>query len=316
MDLLTNLLGGYLVGTILVAILLGATTVQAWLFFSRFPADGVWIKVVILTLMATQMLNLGCLMATLWPILVQLTFFVRPTWLSELFLYSTVISSTLVHFFFINRIKRMKKWPWLALIIATAALCTFGFGMRTAIAGTLQDTVHPPLTHSGHDPGIIGWCTFQAVTDLLIAGSMIVHLQSVRTGFPQTDRALNLMVLYAISTGLVTSLLALAVLFAFTLYTRSMNFFFICITVSLGGVYTGTLLANLHARTRMRLYLQAPPEGFRTISVPPSPVVKGKAAVTVSAENRNQFRHTDEGRDDRDISMYPLSGPSSGVPFR
>ena len=26
---------------------------------------------------------------------------------------------------------------------------------------------------------------FQAVTDLLIAGSMIIHLQSARTGFPQ-----------------------------------------------------------------------------------------------------------------------------------
>lgn len=62
---------------------------------------------------------------------------------------------------------------------------------------------------------------------------------------------------------------------------------------SLGGVYTGTLLAkwaviashllweneftslysSLHARTRMRSYLQAPPEVVRTTSAP-SPVVK------------------------------------------
>jgi len=96
--------------------------------------------------------------------------------------------------------------------------------------------------------------------DILIAGSMLIHLGSLRTEFPQTKRALNLLVMYTVNTGLVTSLLALGDLSAYTLYTGGISFAYLFITPSLGGVYTGTLLANLHARASARSRLR-PREG-------------------------------------------------------
>jgi len=83
---------------------------------------------------------------------------------------------------------------------------------------------------------------------------MIFLLLSIRTGFSATDRALNLMVTYAINTGLATSLLAVASLIAW-IHPYYPHFVYQSFSASMGGVYTFTLLANLHARTRARTRL-------------------------------------------------------------
>jgi len=268
---LENVLGGYLVGTILVAIVFGVITVQAWLYFSKFPEDRVWIKAVVISLVGIQTFNLGCVVTIVWERTTEPTgIFRQKPWIGIFFMFATVISSLLVHIFFVGRIKKATETTWLALLVITAALSTFGFGLVMSLRGDRPHLKKAAIfPHPGRDPIAIGWCTGQATTDMLIAGIMLIHLRRFRTEFPQTRRALNLLVMYVVNTGLVTSLLALGVLSAYTLYTDGISFAYLCITPSLGGVYTGTLLANLHARTgaKSRLY---PTEGNTLHSKPPS----------------------------------------------
>ncbi|KAF8334914.1 uncharacterized protein EI90DRAFT_3048861 [Cantharellus anzutake] len=91
---------------------------------------------------------------------------------------------------------------------------------------------------------MISWLTLEAVADLMIALAMSYFLHRRRTGFRQTDTVLRQLIVYAINTGLLTSVLALAVMFAFALY----GFHFVHMI--------------LHSRSRLRAELHSGKNGI------------------------------------------------------
>ncbi|KAF8338047.1 uncharacterized protein EI90DRAFT_3041414, partial [Cantharellus anzutake] len=80
---------------------------------------------------------------------------------------------------------------------------------------------------------------------------MIVLLHRRRTGFPRTDRAIKILIRYAVHTGAITSVIALTILISYLWYD-GYHFLTMSFVVPWGGVYTITLLANLHARSHAR----------------------------------------------------------------
>jgi len=128
-----------------------------------------------------------------------------------------------------------------------SSLCTLAFGLGAAILGSIYGWVFTSqhLTHIF----MIGWCTSQMVTNILIAAAMITFLLRSFTGFSRTDRAIILLLTYAISTGLVTSLWSVVLLVSFLTYNHGLPFVHVCFLMPLGAVYTITLLANLHVRS-------------------------------------------------------------------
>ncbi|KAF8310900.1 uncharacterized protein EI90DRAFT_3098792 [Cantharellus anzutake] len=98
-------------------------------------------------------------------------------------------------------------------------------------------------------PLMVSWLTLEAAADLVIALSVSYFLQTRRTGVLQTDTVLRKLTIYAINTGLLTSILALVVMFVFALY--GLHFVHMIFILPLGGVYTASLLANLHSRSRL-----------------------------------------------------------------
>ncbi|KAF8330058.1 uncharacterized protein EI90DRAFT_1261064 [Cantharellus anzutake] len=181
----------------------------------------------------------------------------RNPWHGSIFSLVTVISSSLVHIFFIDRIRKMTKRPWLPLVILITALSTLGCGLEVAVSAI---TLRSGSVAHGYRGDVIGWWTSQAVTDMLIAGTMVVLLWRSRTGFRRTDRALTLMGIYAVNTGLVPCIMAIVIEIIFLSYKQTVHFIYLFFSTSLGGVYTFTLLANLNARNRMRSCLH-PKEG-------------------------------------------------------
>jgi len=255
---LDNLLGGTIAGLIYTSILLGAISIQVWLYFLKFPQDALWIKALVISLTVGQVLNLACVASAVWSVTIEgHLFLVSNPWNSSIYLFVNPISSVAVHCFFAGRIKKMTKTPWPALLVLCGSLSTLVFGLYIGILGIRR---FRGTTSSYGDRGIIiGWCLSQAVTDLIIAGMMIFLLLRIRTGFSRTNRALSLMVTYAINSGLTTSLLAVASLILYCTYPHYPHFVYQSCTVSLGAVYTVTLLANLHARERVRARLRPKP---------------------------------------------------------
>ncbi|KAF8321478.1 uncharacterized protein EI90DRAFT_2503791 [Cantharellus anzutake] len=178
----------------------------------------------------------------------------------------------------------MTRPPWLPLVILMTALTTLGCGLDVAVSSArIQNVV---LVHGRRDD-IIGWCTSQAVTDILVAGSMVALLWRSRTGFRRTDRVLTLMGIYAVNTGLVPCIMAIVMEIIFLSYTRSVHFIYVLFNTSLGGVYTFTLLANLNARIRMRSCLR-PKKGEainnESIFIPPQSLRIGPSPPHLSGD--------------------------------
>ncbi|KAF9514790.1 hypothetical protein BS47DRAFT_842893 [Hydnum rufescens UP504] len=80
-----------------------------------------------------------------------------------------------------------------------------------------------------------------STSDIVITICMCLLLQRRRTGFRKTDSMINRMLVYTVSTGLVTSVLSCFIL-----------------VVPLGGFYSVSMLANLHSRTTLQAKLATP----------------------------------------------------------
>ncbi|KAF8330061.1 uncharacterized protein EI90DRAFT_3061411 [Cantharellus anzutake] len=137
MTLFDNLIGGYLSGIVFATTLLGATTIQAYWYFARFPKDPSWNKLLVIFLIGAQFLNLGCMMKTMYGLLVQSLgrAFTRNPWSGSSYLLVNAVSSVLVHFFFVGRIRKLTKIRWLPATIAVASLSMLGFAVEVSVNG-------------------------------------------------------------------------------------------------------------------------------------------------------------------------------------
>ncbi|KAF9510113.1 hypothetical protein BS47DRAFT_101034 [Hydnum rufescens UP504] len=85
---------------------------------------------------------------------------------------------------------------------------------------------------------------------------MCLVLRHQRTGFQTTDSMIDRLILYTISTGLITSVLSCIILGTLSKY--GFNVSVLAISLPLSGLYSVTMLANLHTRKTLRARLDAP----------------------------------------------------------
>ncbi|KAF8337400.1 uncharacterized protein EI90DRAFT_3042839 [Cantharellus anzutake] len=251
-----NLSGGYWYGIVFMAIFLGITTIQSRAYFLKFPGDPIVTKILVVVLLLAQVFGFGCsVVAQYRMIVIRVDSAFKDSWYNAEFTLSTVLASVLVQNFFAWRISRMTK-IWWAILVILFSLLNFAFGTAVYTRGQLYaNTLQLPKWN--RNP-IIGWAAFQAATDTSIAAIMIIQLRHNRTGFRRTDRAIAVLVRYAIHSGAATSVLAMTVLFPYIFY--GMHFLHMWSVAALGGVYTITLLANLHGRSHVRQYLSPGPQ--------------------------------------------------------
>ncbi|KAF8314615.1 uncharacterized protein EI90DRAFT_421247 [Cantharellus anzutake] len=201
----------------------------------------------------------------------------RAFWEVDYTMLSMVICSAIVQFFFILRLYRLSGSTWLPTSIVFLTLGQFGTGVALFVKANATHSPENVLFSKG--PLAISWLTLEAVADLVIAFAMSYFLQKRRTGFRRMDTVLRKLTAYAISTGLVTGPQFIPMIFIFVL----------------GGVYTTSLLANLHSRSKLWSELRF--EGDNGISIHlsrlPSRIRNNTSAVTRHVEGH----HSDEGTD-------------------
>ncbi|KAF9065861.1 hypothetical protein BDP27DRAFT_1450038 [Rhodocollybia butyracea] len=89
-----------------------------------------------------------------------------------------------------------------------------------------------------------------AAGDVLIAAILSFLLQGSKTGFRRSDSMLNTLTLYAVNTGMLTSLCAVASLIS--IVAAPNTFIYIAFFFCMGRLYTNSLLATLNARKAIR----------------------------------------------------------------
>ncbi|KAF8309640.1 hypothetical protein DL93DRAFT_1706604 [Clavulina sp. PMI_390] len=248
-------LGTTLIGNILASTLFGVITVQSRSYFSRFRRDSRWIRTMVLFLWFSQFVQVVLTSRGLY----------RQAMASKTTPYSHgppliwyqwdyyswglqfCVASIIVQLFFSYRLWTLSQRPILNLVTTSLILANGALGL-----GTTGRVYASKGTKLAKFPLVIGYNTVSVFIDILLAGSVAWTLRKHRTGFIQTDRVLNQIILYGVATGALTSLFALVILLCAALGQRAA---LRVASVPSGGIYIVCALAHLHSRAGLRMQL-------------------------------------------------------------
>ncbi|KAJ7614795.1 hypothetical protein FB45DRAFT_248155 [Roridomyces roridus] len=247
--------------------LYGALSMQTFSYFQKFPKDSVtslwfletlqliFIGHVLYFWLITNYNNPAALVDSIWCIGILVT--------------NLIV--LIVELFFTYRVYILSGRNWiLSGIIVLLAFSYFGFQIvgkvrmfqlkKTSLFFEFQWIASAGLASA-------------SVADILIAGSLCYYLAKSRTGLRRTDSIVNQLILYAISTGLLTSIVVLIDMICFLIMPK--NLIHLSFNILCGKLYTNSMLSSLSFRDNIR---QRHDEFVNTISLP---------AITRRAPNAN-----------------------------
>ncbi|GAW05618.1 hypothetical protein LENED_007486 [Lentinula edodes] len=201
---------------------------------------------------------------------------------------------------------------WLTVVVISLVFAEFACVIAFAVIAFLRVKTFEQL--SAELKGLSVTVNALAVVgDLFIAGILTLLLQRSKTGFRKSDTMINKLTIFAVNTGALTSLCAVASLIS--IIAAPNTFIYISFFFSMGRLYTNSLLATLNARKMIR----DAAEGINTttgdnISLP----CKGRASSSKYSNDRgtstpifpfkhlSDFKH-DEVEIEEDLSEVNLS---------
>jgi len=267
--------GAILIGLVVGSILFGVSTLQTHLYYQKFPNDSIWIQRFVLFIWFVDAMHVVLCTHTMYHYLV--TNFNNPpaltttVWSLALQTDCNGLIGMLVELFFARRVYKLSGNVILTLIICILSLVHFTLGVYFTVMSLI-------FQEFSRLPSLI-WVTClglgsAAVADLLIAGSMVFFLKRARTGIPRTDSIITTLIVYAINTGLATSIVAVICVICFAL--MPINFIWLSFFWILGKLYANSLLANLNAREALR----GPRSRQETVILPLSQMRSGPSLMS------------------------------------
>ncbi|KAH9939275.1 uncharacterized protein BXZ73DRAFT_99479 [Epithele typhae] len=226
---LDNTFGALLVGTFVGLVLYGITLLQALNYFCTYPHDPRLLKFVVPQYAAPAI-------RTVYHYVTEVR---EPDFDADGCAMLITIPS-----FFARRV--CKLGSGFRIIVGLAILlCVVMLGFF--VATTAKAVILPTFDAFDHVTWLISaGFTAAVVADLLLTAVLIFVLGRNRTGYHNTDSAMDLIALYAINTGALTGAVnILSLVFAFV---QSDNLIYVGIGIPSAKLYTNTLLAALNSR--------------------------------------------------------------------
>ncbi|RPD77708.1 hypothetical protein L226DRAFT_568724 [Lentinus tigrinus ALCF2SS1-7] len=290
-----NTFGAAFAGFAASSLCLGVLSTQAYSYFKRYPLDKRFYKWLVAGL---WLLEVGdqCLIAhavytylvSNWGVVTILL--APPVWSLVLQIMVGVVTGTIVKLNYAVRVWRFSKEniPVTGLIL----LLTFG-ELGVACWYTVKSFQLDSLANIGSEKnlGTLSLALGMA-TDVVIAAALCWFLRGLRTGHGKDDSVVNSLIIYAISTGGLTSVISFTTLLLYNFMPD--NFIFMAFYFVLSKVYANSFLAALNTRrvsrgrgtdaetTTMPTFLMVGKVTQRTIQLDPeahaqSPISPGKS---------------------------------------
>ncbi|KAJ7864747.1 hypothetical protein B0H14DRAFT_428376 [Mycena olivaceomarginata] len=247
-------IGAVEIGVLVSYTLFGVTTVQAYIYYGRFPDDPSELKALVALVwlcLLTQVIAIGHILYTF-----TITYFGQVLEIFEtapkslsVGVFSGGIMAAAVQGFFAYRIYAFTKKLYIPIFSWSLSFVRF-LGSVTIFATTLRMTSFP--TYAAQWGWLLTsvWC-ISAANDLTITTSLVTNLIIQRSRIhKRTVPLIDKLIMWTIETGMVTSLTALAVMICF--FTMPHNFIWFCLFISLPGLFSNSLLASLNSRTTLR----------------------------------------------------------------
>ncbi|KAJ7671494.1 hypothetical protein DFH06DRAFT_1320291 [Mycena polygramma] len=215
---LDNLLGAWLIGLIMSAVLFGVTCLQVYIYFTKHCVrDRIFMKVFVALLLSLDTLHLALASWSLYSATVtnfgDYVQLAKPAWS---FLIQIMIGSLLsiqIQLFYAFRLHILShKRLVVPTIIAICAVAQFGL----VIALTRRSFQADAFKTAGKDtPYTTGTLSLDVACDFMITAAMIYYLLRNKSDIlHRTNRAINLLISYFVSSGALTMVFAVCTLVA------------------------------------------------------------------------------------------------------
>ncbi|KAF9565669.1 hypothetical protein CPC08DRAFT_152541 [Agrocybe pediades] len=274
MSSLDNTYGAAFLGLIGSAVLYGVTVLQTYLYYRQYPNDSRWTKFLVFFLWLLDTAHLILCTIAIYTYLV--TNFANPSalgrsiWSMNLQTDCNGLIGLIVECFFARRVWRLSRNVVLTAIIVVLSCIHFGLGVLFTVEGFV-------LVEVSKFPKLI-WVTSTglgsaAASDVIIAISLCYYLTKSRTGFARTDSLITTLIIYSLTTGLITSIIAFICVVTFAIMPT--NYIWLGFFWLIGKCYVNSLLAALNSREALREQV-APKEGTFLQLTPFRAVVSGQ----------------------------------------
>ncbi|OBZ65536.1 hypothetical protein A0H81_14508 [Grifola frondosa] len=251
--------GGFLVTTFIATALYGVTIVQVYVYLRNYPKDSVYLRMLVLAIWLAETVHTAFCIHQQYNYLIidfdNPVALVSNVWSLTAALLIEVIVANTVQGFFIHRIWILNgRSVNIMLAPATILLVLEYVFQRAATVVLLLMFGSGNLSEYRKDAGsiIVTICALcvAAVNDFLVTLVLIRSLYRRRSGVPETDDLIRVLMVYIVNTGLIPMLNSLAILFTFVFFSNSLVYVgLLWIECKL---YANSFLATLNARKSLR----------------------------------------------------------------
>ncbi|KAJ7059420.1 hypothetical protein C8F01DRAFT_214589 [Mycena amicta] len=248
--------GAVYIGVLFATFLQGILTVQAYVYYERFPEDKPWLKSLVAVVWTIDFAHLILVAYVPWHALVinwgNPAIFFSPNNVLSMQILLIGLPTLLCQMFFLRRLWLFsKKNIYLISLLGPGSVTVFALDFFLAIQTTRSATAY--LRDTAELSAMFG---LGAATDLCIALALVYYLRRGVSDMAATNHVISKVIRYTVATGLLSSWLAIFSLIANVLKPQA--FIFMAGHLCLGRMYTNALLATLNARGTLRQTLDKP----------------------------------------------------------
>ncbi|KAI1783890.1 hypothetical protein LXA43DRAFT_292497 [Ganoderma leucocontextum] len=249
---LDNTLGAVLVGSGVSSVLAGVFLHQIFRYFRRYPKDHWSSKATIFILCVLDLFHEALIIHLCYYYMVSNYF--RPSvlvdgvWSLRLIIPTTGVIVIISHMFYARRVIILADNKRLVVPIVIISMILIGLEIAFCTVTTCAIFRNITFKRFAEDSSwlISTGLGISVLTDLLITGAMVVMLRRSRTGFKRTDSILDVLMLFAINTGLLASVVNLASVITALVLPDALIYCAIYLVAS--KLYSNSVVAVLNSR--------------------------------------------------------------------
>ncbi|KAI0065249.1 hypothetical protein BV25DRAFT_1913863 [Artomyces pyxidatus] len=313
--------GLIVVGTILGSLFYGMTLLQTGLYFGKFGQGTARpsLTVLVIVLCVFDSLSWVLEVYTTWYYFVANyavpSALAIPLWALKLEPFFTYTVSFIAQMFFIEKIYLLSRSKLIGGILTLLSLTAWVLGLTIMAIVFADNVLNNPLMAKVN----IGQKTLSTLIEVLVAAGMCYLFSSRQTGAKSTDSMLQRLIIFALSRGVVMSVIQIC--YTIVVFSYPNQLYWVIFHFMLGKLSCNSVLASLNVREIMRGGSYASSSGGHNSFALQSTGVPGRNGIVADSNQvgtRIVFRHDSNPGTTGDTKAYAshtvgpdLEGPAS-----
>jgi len=274
----TAILGVLEIGVFLSLVMFGVVALQGYIYFRNCGSDRTCLKLLVGSVLFFELCHsvASCHAIYYFTVILagvpELSKAANSYSLSLTPVFETLITA-LIQGFFAYRIRLLSGRIHISLVCWALCFLRFLGGMALSAEAFLDIPREPDYFRLQDTYGwlITSALFVGAVLDVIIAVSLCFYIRQLYTPYnlPRSEELIHRLVAWTIQTGLITSLMSVAVVITFQ--TMMHNFIWLGLYTFLAKLYSNSLLVSLNTRPRNRAIVRAPSPKSWDVTPPPTP---------------------------------------------